>query len=101
MRVDDVVDAVYQINNEIQTTFDSVEYRSETFMDYHELLYATVSSAGWDTLVKFGGVVIWHDDNDEREWIEKKSDYEPLDGFLRKRINEISRIFNHINLEEK
>jgi len=38
--------------------------------------------------VKFLGESIWYSDADMREWIEDEDDYEPIEPYLRKKINE-------------
>lgn len=47
--------------------------------------YETV---GYYTLIKFGEFVLWNSEDDEREWIEDKNDYEPMKPFLIRKLNE-------------
>lgn len=47
-----------------------------------------VVSDGYHTNIKFLGVDIWHSEDDDREWSEATENYEPLEPYLRRKINE-------------
>ena len=42
------------------------------------------STNGYVHIIKFGEIVIWNSEDDEREWIEEKNDYEPMKPFLKR-----------------
>ncbi len=46
------------------------------------------SSNGFAEVISFNGAFIWSTDMDEREWIEEKNDYEPLEPFIKKLFKE-------------
>ena len=46
----------------------------------------------------FLGLTIWKSDEDEREYSEEIDDFEPLQGFLMKKIKEILNLISSIEL---
>ena len=61
--------------------------------------WITYSSDGYSHIIEFLGITLWHDDDDMREYDEKKDDYEPLEPFLRRRINSITQTLSLISLK--
>lgn len=58
----------------------------------------TYSSDGYATVVKYGDIFIWSSENDDREWIDSKNDYEPLEPFLVNQLKkELFKITNTID----
>lgn len=74
MKTDDIIKIIDSIN------YDLFELNGEQIDFDLSLEYS------YCHIIKFLGVVIWDEDNEEREWIEEKNDYEDLEQFLRTKI---------------
>ena len=48
--------------------------------------------------IDFLGIRIWDDENEPRQWIEDKDDYEPLEQFLRNRIKNTIQSISNISI---
>jgi len=57
-----------------------------------------LNSIGYDTCIKFLGVVIWDSEEDERECGEEDQYTETIDEFVRRRINELVEDLQGIEL---
>ena len=88
----ELLDAVDEINEKIWeqvgnegTCILSVKYASE-----------------WMTYIEWNGEIIWHSDNEEREWIEDgpsiEGSWEPWDKFLKRQINKVIEEVNKVKL---
>lgn len=51
--------------------------------------YFKLISDGYSSKIVFLDVVIYKSYDDEREWVEKDNDYEPLVPYLKRKCNEI------------
>jgi len=74
----EAINAVRRINEEI---YDQIE-EDEGF----QLEFLT---NGFCSGIKFLGDIIWNEDDNERKYDEEEDEYEPMEGFLRRQINEI------------
>lgn len=91
MDISQIEDIVYELNEEI-IAFNK---------DYYELgffLGLDLRCNGYNTIIYYLDIPIWYSDEDERDWIEENNDYEPLDGYLRKKINTINGYISQITL---
>ena len=61
--------------------------------------WVNFSSDGYYQVIEFMGITLWNDDDDMREYDEEEDDYEPLEPFLRKRINSIMQTLSLIKLK--
>jgi len=43
---------------------------------------------GFVDCIKFGELWLWDSENDDRDWIEDKNDYEPFEPFIKRMFNE-------------
>ena len=77
MKDDSVIQIVLNLNDEI---YDMAP-NTDAFLYY--------TTDGITEEVTFLDKTIWDDDNDAREIIEEKGDYESLEKFLRREINRI------------
>lgn len=77
----EVLSIVEELNQEIFDKYGE---------DASQLLQFTVVSTGFYTSINFLGQVIWSSEEDDREWIEEENDYELLDPFIRKKVNELT-----------
>lgn len=76
----EIINAVASINYDLSS-------------DYQEIIPpippVDYSTTGVESAVSWMGQTIWFDGEDEREFIEEKNDYEPIEPFLRKKITEL------------
>jgi hypothetical protein len=89
MKIEEINDIIIELNDKI--------CNEDT--DFSTNLLFTLHSAGLFKVIEYLDVVIWNEDEDEREWIESINDYEPLKGFLIRKHKELVRDLNRINLE--
>jgi len=72
---------VYNINTELY------ELSEDFCVEYGVGLQ--FSTDGYASVIEFMGYVLWSTEDDEREYIEDKDDYEPLAPFVRRKFNEL------------
>jgi len=65
--------------------------------DIH-LFYLEFKTDGYCSLIEFMGYPIWNSEDDEREWINDDTEQEPLEGYIRKRINAVAELVKGISL---
>jgi hypothetical protein len=53
---------------------------------------------GYINVILFMDIMLWNDDNDEREYDDKLDDYEPLEPFIQKRFNEVVEGINKLTI---
>lgn len=82
-------DAVVNINDTIVGCMDSESKYSMPVL---------LTTDGTSLLIEICGTQIWNDDEDDREFSEEKNEYEPLEPFLRKKINEELELIKKIKL---
>lgn len=84
----EIIDAVETINNRIYETInpDWYDRHSQDDYNYPEL---NIQSNGCAAIITFMAVTIWSSEDDEREFIEEKNDYEPFEPFLEKEIKKL------------
>lgn len=83
----ELVDVVDNINEKLS------EQLGPNNIDYLEIRYNT-----WSCGVHFLDEFIWSSEDDKREYLEDKDDYEPFGPFLRKKITEFINRLNKITL---
>lgn len=81
MKINEVLDVLNKITDEF---YGDLLDDGEEHEDYFEFL-----SDGYNYKIKFLGICIYKDYEDEREWIEENNDYEPLESYLKKKCNKI------------
>lgn len=65
--------------------------------DISQQFMFSITSTGYFISLNFLDQLVWNTEEDGREWIEGKSEYEPLEPFIRKRINEIIQQISKIS----
>ena len=70
------IDLVYELNEEL---FEKYADQVSGFFEYN--------TDGYSHLIKFGGFVLWNSEDDDRSYVEKTDEYEPLEPFIRKEFN--------------
>ena len=66
---------ISDLNHELYERFGEVE------------LCFLYSTSGYYESVLFGDHIIWHSEDDDRQWIEETQDYEPFEPFIKKVFN--------------
>jgi len=46
---------------------------------------------GFVDIIGFGDITLWHSENDDRKWIEKKNDYEPIKPFIKRELKKYGK----------
>jgi len=78
---DAVCNLVNELNEEIMEHFgDDFEF---------ELYQGEAKTNGLEVHILFFDQVIWDSDNDERMYNEKEDEFESLDTFVRRKLNEV------------
>lgn len=65
--------------------------------EYAWNLFSLHYSTYWSS-IRFGEMILWDSDNDEREYIEEKDDYEDLEQFVIKKF--VSNVDSLLKLKE-
>ena len=78
-----ILDTIFVLNQEIFDKLPESDYEAL----YPDLL--TFVSDGNGDIIKFLSITIWSSSMDERKFLVTEEDYEPLEGFLRRKIEEI------------
>jgi len=55
------------------------------------------TSSGYIDIIGFGDIVLWNSEDNERKWIEKKNDYEPMIPFLKKTLRNYGSFLKKIS----
>ncbi len=87
-----ILDTVFILNQELFDKLSEEEY--EILLP--DLL--TFWSDGNVDCVKFLSIVIWSAESDERKFLVEEEDYEPLEGFLRRKINKITSVIKKVEV---
>jgi hypothetical protein len=95
-KIDEISDLVGRLNDELYEQFEAVDGKTEAFMDMRDYFSLYIHTDGCNILIKFAGVWLWDWDNDLRNYIEETDEYEPLEPFLRRRINDVVSTLNHL-----
>jgi hypothetical protein len=85
----EAIAAVEEFNEKV---LDTLGEDSRFSADYMMM----VETNGTQTIITFMGVRLWYSDEDEREYDESKEDYEPLLGFLERRVKEEIEFFSRL-----
>jgi hypothetical protein len=83
------LDVVRNINDDIQAC---VEDSNDFYIDL------SYSSNSYNKIITYMDQVIWSSENDDREFDESKNEYKPLEPLIRKKINEINKMFSNLVL---
>ena len=54
------------------------------------------SSNGYSEIITFGDFLLWSRDDDEREFIESKNEYAPLDEFVKEKFKSFVYLLENI-----
>lgn len=84
----EVFQAVENINEDIHEALDNKANQID--------LLGIISEGSMFIVVTYLDHQLWDNDNDEREFIEDRNDYEPLEPFLRKEIKKLIKQLNTI-----
>jgi len=69
------------------------ELNAELFEKGEQELSFSYETNGFCDIIKFQREILWDSENDEREWLEEKNQYEPFKPFIKKVFNDwIERI---------
>jgi hypothetical protein len=82
----DYTETVRSLNAELSDKFHE---------DYRGFSYVT---NGYYDIIKFDDEYLWNSDDDERQWIETKGDYEDLETFIRKQFKKYVKELNKLKL---
>ncbi len=96
--MNEFLEAVNDLNQEL--------YEKVGVFEVLELLAEfSYSTNGYENIIKFGEVILWNDEMEEREWIEEKGDYEPLKPFLKRmllqEIDKLIKVKNAFKTKER
>lgn len=47
---------------------------------------------GYIDIIGFGDITLWHSEDDDRKFIEKKDDYEPLKPYIKRKLKEYGKL---------
>jgi len=87
---EEVVKAVRELNEEME----DVENISETF-------FFTARTDGNCSVIEFLGCDLWNSEDDDREFLEDKNEWEPLVNFIRRKRDELlSNIIKHQKIKD-
>lgn len=86
MEHNEIIETVYDLNCQIA---DAIE---REYSEYY-LFHLSITTDGFSTIVEYLGFTIWSSDDDERQEIEEDV-YEPLEVFLKRKINEIYNAYS-------
>ena len=77
-----------------------VEQLNQELYDKHkeDYYYFTFRSSGYVDSIWFNDECLWDSENNEREFIEKDNDYEPLLPFVKKKFNEYIKELSKLKL---
>ena len=84
---------VQDLNQEIN---ESEQYQDQ-YIDCPLLEYKT---NGYAEIILFFGEQIWSSDDDDRKYYEETDEYESLNIYLRRKVNEMVKFISTIQLEE-
>lgn len=71
----DYLKAVNNLNEELYERFGETE---STFIYW---------TNGFVDCIKFGEIWLWNSEDDGRDWLEDKNDYEPFEPFIKRTFN--------------
>ena len=88
---------MYENYNEIAQVVQNLEIEifEQTGKEYLNL---EMSTNGMVTIISFLGIQLWNSDDDMRSYDEEKDEYEPLENYLVRAINEELEAIKKINL---
>lgn len=72
----DYLEVIYELNQELYDKHGDLE---------NQFFY---TANGYIDVIGFGDFILWHSEDDTREWIEEKNDYEPFKPFIKKLFND-------------
>ena len=86
---------VFGIVNDINA--DIYEANEDIVEEYG--IYLEILTNGDTIIVQYLGCIIWNSENDERDFINEKDEYEDLNGFIRKSINNLTESICKVNIK--
>ena len=93
-----VVKKPYHLVQELNQEIHESEQYTDQYSEFTLLEYRT---NGYVELILFFGEQIWSSDDDDREYYEEIDEYESLDTYLRRKVNEVIRLIYTIELQEE
>lgn len=75
----DYLKLVEELNQEI---YEKHGYTEEQFF---------LTANGFIYILGFGDITLWHSEDDDRKWIEKKNDYEPMKPFIKRKLKKYAK----------
>jgi len=75
--IKETVDAIDNINGDLFEKTDN------------ESIIVELKTTGCVTIIEFCGISIWSSEDDDRQYIDQIDEYEPIEPFLRKKVNEV------------
>lgn len=79
--LENLISTVDEINWQIYDCFPNDDSGGNGSLGlYPRMVLEYVTELGW--FIKFGDVLLWREDEDDRMFIEEKDEYEPLKPFL-------------------
>lgn len=88
--IKEAIEAMEQVNEDIYNMLGVDEFPS-----------IIAETSGSSIALTFAGETIWYDDDDDRQFIEDKNDYEPLVPFLKRKIMKVIQGLNRIQFKEE
>lgn len=73
----EIVEIVQELEHEVWEKTEGVEYFN-----------FEVITNGTTLVISFIGIILWSSEEDDREYYEERDSYEPMEPFLRRRLNE-------------
>lgn len=93
---------------ELLQAIDNINYQLMKLLGDNNTIVLEYGYVTYTEIVKFLDTVIWHHDDDMREWIEESgcaadnniiyAHYEPIEPYLRKKVNELVTSISSIKL---
>lgn len=69
------IDAINELNYDLYERFGEVD---------NQFNYSTDGNVD---VIKFGGIILWHSEDDDREFDESTDNYEPIIPFIKRKFN--------------
>lgn len=86
----EIQDVIADLNNELLANgLEEFEFPTLPF---------TMESDGQQTLIKFLGIVVWDDDNDDRPYLDDDSTKVPLGAFLSYQCNTLLDMLSSVRM---
>lgn len=89
---ENLLDIIYELNVDL-----SEELCFENgYKNISEQIFIVLESGGFYERITFLGIELWRNDDDEREYDEETDTYEPMKPFLKRKMNECTKLIGSI-----